>query len=161
VRRAFWTAAAVVGAILVETALGYLVPSPGRYLDPFLLVVVYCALAGGETHGMLAGAAAGWAQDVLFGGRVLGFSALSKMVVGFAVGTAAGRFLLAGAPARALVVLLATAADALLVRWLVSVFSVEATGLTLLALASRATLNALAAGLLFALADRRLERAAP
>ena len=57
--RAFWTAFAIAGAVLVETALGYLVASPGRYLDPFLLVVVYCALVGGETHGMLAGAAAG------------------------------------------------------------------------------------------------------
>ena len=64
VSRAFWTGLAIAGAVLVETALGYLVPAPGRYLDPFLLVVVYCALAGGETHGMLAGAAAGWVQDV-------------------------------------------------------------------------------------------------
>ncbi len=154
--RAFWTGLAIAGAILVETALGYLVPSPGRFLDPFLLVVVYCALVGGETHGMLAGAAAGWIQDALFGGRVLGLSGLSKLVVGFAVGLGAGRFMIAGAAARALVVLLATVADALLVQWLASVFSLEATGLSALTLASRATLNALAGGLLFALVDRRL-----
>jgi rod shape-determining protein MreD len=156
VSRAFWTGLAIVGAILVETALGYLVPSPGRFLDPFLLVVVYCALVGGETHGMLAGAAAGWIQDALFGGRVLGLAGLSKLVVGFAVGLGAGRFMIAGAAARALVLLLATVADALLVQWLASVFSLEATGLSALALASRATLNALAGGLLFALVDRRL-----
>jgi rod shape-determining protein MreD len=156
VSRAFWTGLAIVGAILVETALGYLVPSPGRFLDPFLLVVVYCALVGGETHGMLAGAAAGWIQDALFGGRVLGLSGLSKLVVGFAVGLGAGRFMIASAAARVLVLLLATVADALLVQWLASVFSLEATGLSALALASRATLNALAGGLLFALVDRRL-----
>jgi rod shape-determining protein MreD len=156
VSRAFWTGLAIVGAILVETALGYLVASPGRFLDPFLLVVVYCALVGGETHGMLAGAAAGWIQDALFGGRVLGLSGLSKLVVGFAVGLGAGRFLIASAAARALVLLLATVADALLVQWLASVFSLEATRLSALALASRATLNALAGGLLFALVDRRL-----
>jgi rod shape-determining protein MreD len=155
--RVFWTALALTGAVLVETALGYIVPSPGRFLDPFLLVAVYCALAGGETHGMLAGAAAGWVQDVLFGGRVLGLSALSKLLVGFAVGMAAGRFLIGSAGARALVVLLATVADAILVQWLASVFSVGATALTPLALASRATLNALAGGLLFALVDRRLQ----
>lgn len=157
-RWASWTALAVAGAILVETALGYLVASPGRYVDPFLLVVVYCALSGGETRGMLAGAAAGWAQDALFGGSVLGFSALAKLLVGFAVGTAAGRFVIAGAPARALVVLVATAADALLAQWLVSVFSVEASALTPLALALRAALNALAGGALFALVDRSRER---
>ena len=124
--RAFWTALAIAGAVLVETALGYLVASPGRYLDPFLLVVVYCALVGGETHGMLAGAAAGWVQDALFGGRVLGLSALAKLVTGFAVGAGAGRFLIASAGARALVVLLATVADVVLVQWLASVFSVGA-----------------------------------
>jgi rod shape-determining protein MreD len=156
VSRAFWTGLAIAGAVLVETALGYLVPAPGRYLDPFLLVAVYCALAGSEVHGMLAGAAAGWVQDVLFGGRVLGLSALSKLLVGYAVGLGAGRFMIASTAARSLVVLLATVADALLVQWLASVFSVEAGGLSPVALASRATLNALAGGLLFALVDRRL-----
>lgn len=154
--RAAWTAVAIAGAVLVETALGYLVASPGRYLDPFLLVAVYCALAGGEAHGMLAGAAAGWVQDALFGGRVLGISALSKLLVCFGVGVGAGRFMIVSAAARAFVVLLATVADALLVAWLASVFSVETVPLSPLALASRATLNALAGGILFALVERRL-----
>lgn len=154
--RAAWTALAIVGAVVVETALGYLVPWPGRYLDPFLLVAVYCALAGGEAHGMLAGAAAGWVQDALFGGRVLGLSALSKLLVCFGVGVGAGRFMIVSAAARAFVVLLATVADALLVAWLASVFSVETVPLSSLALASRATLNALAGGILFALVERRL-----
>jgi len=156
VSRVFWTGLAIGAAVLVETALAYLVPSPGRYLDPFLLVVVYCALVVGETYGMLVGAAAGWVQDALFGGRVLGISGLSKLLVAFGVGLAAGRFLISGAPARALVVLLATVADALLVQWLASVFSVPAAGLAPLALLSRATLNALVGGLLFAMVDRRL-----
>ncbi len=156
--RALWTALALAGAVLVETALAYLVSSPGRYLDPFLLVVVYCALRFGETHGMLAGAAAGWVQDVMFGGPVLGLSALSKLVVGFSVGLAAGRFLIGTTAARALVVLLAAAADALLVEWLASVFSVDARGLPVLALAARATLSALVGGLLYALVDRRVAR---
>ena len=156
--RAFWTGLAIVGAVIVETALGYLVPAPGRYLDPFLLVVVYCALPGNETHGMLTGAAAGWVQDVLFGGRVLGLSALAKLLVGYAVGLGAGRFLIASTAARSLVVLLATVGDAVLTQWLASVFSVEATGLSLVDLVSRATLNALAGGLLYALVDRRQQR---
>jgi rod shape-determining protein MreD len=160
VSRAFWTGLAIAGAVLVETALGYLVPVPGRYLDPFLLVAVYCALVGGETHGMLAGAFAGWVQDALFGGRVLGLSALSKLLVGFAVGLGAQRFLIAGVAARTLVVLLATVADTLVVQWFASVFALETAGLSPLALASRGTLNALAGGLLFALVDRQRERSA-
>jgi len=158
VSRAIWTAVALAGAVLVETALAHLVSSPGRYLDPFLLVVVYCALSFGETHGMLAGAAAGWVQDVMFGGRVLGLSALAKLVVGFSVGLAAGRFLIATTAARALVLLLAVVGDALLVQWLASVFSVNVDGLAPLALIARATLNALVGGLLYALVDRRLAR---
>ena len=153
--RALWTAVALAGAVLVETALGHLVASPGRYLDPFLLVMVYCALSFGETHSMLAGAAAGWVQDAMFGGRVLGLSALSKLVVGFSVGLAAGRFLIATTAARTLVVLLATVADALLVQWLASVFGVDLRGLPPLALAARGTLSALVGGLLYALVDRR------
>jgi rod shape-determining protein MreD len=105
---------------------------------------------------MLAGAAAGWVQDALFGGRVLGISALSKLLVCFGVGVGAGRFMIVSAAARAFVVLLATVADALLVAWLASVFSVETVPLSPLALASRATLNALAGGILFALVERRL-----
>jgi cell shape-determining protein MreD len=107
---------------------------------------------------MLAGAAAGWVQDAAFGGRVLGPSALAKLLVGFAVGLGAGRFLIATTAARALVVLLATVADALLVQWLASVFSIEAQALSPLALATRATLSALVGGLVFALVDRRLTR---
>lgn len=157
--RALWTAAALAGAVLVETGLAHLVTAPGRYLDPFLLVVVYCALVFGETHGMLAGAAAGWVQDALFGGRVLGISGLSKLLVGYAVGIGAGRFLIATTAARALVVMLASLADALLLQWLASVFSLEALFLPPLALATRATLSALIGGLLFALVDQRLARA--
>ncbi len=159
--RAVWTAIALGGALLVETALAHLVASPGRYLDPFLLVVVYCALVGSETHGMLAGAAAGWVQDVMFGGRVLGLSALAKLLVGYSVGLAARRFLIATTAARALVVLLAAAADALLVQWLASAFSVELLALPPLALATRATLSALVGSVLFALVDRRLARSRP
>jgi rod shape-determining protein MreD len=161
VSRALWTALALAGAVLVETALAHLVYSPGRYLDPFLLVVVYCALRFGEVHGMLAGAAAGWLQDIMFGGRVLGLSALSKLLVGFGVGLAGGRFLIATAAARSLVVLIAAVADVLLVQWLASVFAIDVRGLPPLALAARATLNALVGGVLFALVDRRIEWSRP
>jgi rod shape-determining protein MreD len=161
VSRALWTAVALAGAVLVETALAHLVQAPGRFLDPFLLVVIYCALAFGETHGMLAGAAAGWVQDVVFGGRVLGLSALAKLSVGFAVGLAGRRFLIVTSAARALVVLLATLADALLFSWLAGGFGIEVAGLGPTGLVTRATLSALVGSLLFALVDRRVARGRP
>ena len=160
-KRFVWTGIAIVGALLVETGLSYLVVEPGRYLDPFLLVVVYCALSGGETHGMLAGLAAGWVQDVHFGGEVLGLAALSKLLVGFAVGAAGSHLLIASTSARTLVLLLATVADAILVLWLASVFAIGASPMCLVTLASRATLTAVVGGVLFALIDRRLQRTLP
>jgi rod shape-determining protein MreD len=159
-KRTVGTGIAIVGALLLETALGYLVPEPGRYLDPFLLVVVYCALRRGETHGMLAGAAAGWVQDVHFGGTVLGLSALSKLLVGFAVGAAGSHFLISTTGARALVLLLAALSDALLVQWLASVFGIDTSPMTPVSLAARACLTALVGSVLFALVDRRLQQMA-
>ena len=156
-RRVIWTALAILGAVLTETALGYLVPGPGRLFDPFLLIVVYCGLIGGETHGMLAGVAAGWVQDVMFGGRVLGLSALSKLLVGFASGLVGGRFLITGAPARALTLFLASLADGLIVPWLASIFTLELLPLGVLALLLRASVNALVGGVLIALVERRIE----
>jgi len=158
-RRTFWTGTAVFAAVLIETALGYLVPGPGRLFDPFLLVVVACALFGGETHGMLAGVAAGWVQDILFGGRVLGLSALSKLIVGYAVGLAGGRFLISSSGARALTLFVASLADGLLVPWLASIFSLELASLGMLALLLRAAVHALVGALLLALVERRIERA--
>ena len=49
-------------------------------LDPFILVLVYFGLRGGEVNAMLLGAAAGWIQDIQFGGEVTGLAALSKLI---------------------------------------------------------------------------------
>ena len=157
-KRLVWTSVAIIGALLVETGLSYLVLEPGRYLDPFLLVVVYCALRGGETRGMVAGLAAGWVQDVHFGGAVLGLSALSKLLVGFAVGAAGSHFLITSTSARTLVLLLATVADAVLVLWFASVFTIEIASMSPVTLASRASLTAVVGGILFALIDRRRQQ---
>ncbi len=155
----FWTGIAVFAAVLLETGLGYLVATPGRLFDPFLLVVVFCALIGGETHGMLAGVAAGWVQDILFGGRVLGLSALSKLIVGFCVGLAGRRFLISTTAARALTLFIATLADGLIVPWLASIFSLELGSLGMLTLLLRATIHALAGAVLLAFVEARVERA--
>ena len=110
----FWTAAALLGALLLQTALTQIAPGHARVLDPFLIVIVYCGLTGGEVHGMLAGAAGGWIQDIHFGGTVLGLAGLTKVLLGFGVGVASTRFHLVEAAPRGLVLFLATAADALI-----------------------------------------------
>jgi rod shape-determining protein MreD len=156
--KAFWTGAAILVALVVQSGLSRLLPAEARAVDPFLLVVVYCALMGGETHGMLAGLVAGWVQDVHFGGAVLGLAPLCKVLVGFGVGAAASRFLLLGPGPRTLVLLVAGAADALLMAWLASVFDLRVLPLTPLGLASKATVSAVVGVLLFELVDRRVRR---
>jgi rod shape-determining protein MreD len=156
--KAVWILLAIVLALLLETALGRLVPGGARLFDPFLLVVVYCALAGGEIRGMLTGMVAGWVQDVHFGGLVLGLSAFTKLLLGYTIGVAAGHFLITSPATRALVVLLATIADALVFQWLAAVFDVRVLDLSPTALVSRATVNAVIGAFLFEVVDRRLGR---
>lgn len=158
--RAFWTAAAILAALLLQSALSQLFPSQARLFDPFLLVLVYCGLIGGETHGMLAGLAAGWVQDIHFGTPVAGLSGLTKVLVGFGVGLAGARFLLAGPGSRILVVFVATLVDALIFERIASVFEIRVYELSFGGLLSRAALNALVGGPLYEIVDRRMRRGA-
>jgi cell shape-determining protein MreD len=107
---------------------------------------------------MLAGAAAGWMQDVHFGGRVLGLAGLTKVLVGFGVGLAGTRFQLTEPGARLLVVSLAVLLDALVLRQLAGAFDVTTGALTLGGLALRAGVNAAVGVPLFALVERRTWR---
>jgi rod shape-determining protein MreD len=153
--KVFWTAAALVAALAVQSGMSLVVPAWARVFDPFLLVVVYCGLKGGETHGMLAGVAGGWLQDVHFGGRVLGLAGLTKTLVGFGVGLAGTRFQLTEPGARLLVLLLSVLVDAAVMRQLAAAFDVASGTLTLPALALRAAVNAVIGVPLFALIERR------
>ncbi|HET8644030.1 MAG TPA: rod shape-determining protein MreD [Vicinamibacteria bacterium] len=156
--KAFWTALAVLAALLLQSGLSQLLPPAARLFDPFLLVLVYCGLAFGETHAILAGAAAGWVQDVHFGGPVLGLSGLTKLLLGFLVGLAATRFQLTEAGPRALVLVGAALFDALFLWGLASTFDIAVSPPTLSSLALRAFINALLGTMLFALLERRLLR---
>jgi rod shape-determining protein MreD len=159
--RVFWTALAILAALLLQTALGKLVPAQARVFDPFLLVVVYCGLTGGETHGMLAGAAAGWVQDVHFGGRVLGLGGLTKVLIGYGVGLSSTRFHLGEMQGRIVLLVAATVADALLFGALAAVFDVEAYQLSPLGLLLRAVVNALAGIVLYEAVERQGRRFNP
>jgi len=156
--RALWTGVAILAALLLQSALGQLLPAQARLFDPFLLVLVYSALMRGETFGMLAGGVAGWVQDVQFGGRVLGLFGLTKVLVGFGVGLAGSRFLLTSTGARTLVLLATTVADALIFQWLAAVFDVKILDLSPSGLLTRATVNAALGVVLYSAVDRRLRR---
>lgn len=156
-----WTAGALLAALMLQTGLGRLLPELAPLFDPFLLVVVYAGLARGESHGMLTGAAAGWIQDLQFGGPVAGLSALSKLLVGFAVGFAASRFLLVAALPRLLLVVVASLLDGLLLERLAALLGAPVSELSLAGLGLRAALNALVGVPLYQALDRRLRRGLP
>ncbi len=156
--RVLVTALGILAALAVQTILGQLLPARSNFFDPFLLVVVYCALMGGELHGMLAGLAAGWVQDVHFGGPVFGLTGLSRLIVGYAIGLASSRFVLGGAGARIWVLLGATFVDAFIFEGLARAFDVAVYSPSLRGLSSRAAVNALIGVVVFKLLDRRFKR---
>jgi rod shape-determining protein MreD len=156
--RYVWTAAGLLVALLLQSALGVVAPGEARTIDPFLIVVVYCALSGGEAHGMLAGAAAGWVQDIHFGGPILGLSALSKLLVGFGVGVAGSRFMIVGTAPRSLALFTAVIADALVFRQIATVFEISTGATSPFGLLARSTVTALLGTLAFEALEMRRRR---
>lgn len=152
------TTAALLAALVAQTALTGLAPGPARLFDPFLLILVYCGLTGGEVHGMLAGAAGGWIQDANFGGQVVGMAGLTKLLVGFLVGLAGSRFLVTGPTQRVLTLFVATLLDGLFLERLAALFEVPLLSLSFVGLLGRASVNAVVGAGLFSLIDRLLAR---
>jgi rod shape-determining protein MreD len=149
---------ALVSALLLQSVLTRVLPAHARVFDPFLLVMVYYGLSGGETEGMVIGAIGGWIQDIQFGGGVLGLSGLCRVLLGFGVGMAGTRFHLTEPAPRALVLFLAAVADALVFTALAGAFDVAITHLSPLLLLTRAAVNAGVGVVAFELVDRRLRR---
>jgi len=158
--KAFWTGVAILAALLLQTGLTRIAPAQAPLFDPFLIVLVYCAIVGGEIHGMLAGAAGGWVQDVFFGGAVVGVSGLSKLLIGFGVGLAGARLLVAGPAQRLFILLGATVLDALVFERLAAVFDLAVNELPFADLFGRATVNAIIGAGVFELLERRLRKQA-
>jgi rod shape-determining protein MreD len=83
-------AAAVFGGGVVHAALGPVLRVVDVAPDIPLIVVVLLALRRGPEFGCAAGFVAGLLQDTATGG-LIGVQALTKAVIGFAIGGAGGR----------------------------------------------------------------------
>lgn len=149
------TLVALLVALLMQSGLSLIAPGHARFVDPFLLVLVYCALTWGENYAMLAGAAAGWVQDAQFGGPIIGLSGLTKVLVGFGVGLGGSRFHLSEPGGRAAALVAATLLDAFIFQQLSAAFEVRTFELTTGTLLARCVVNASLGVLLYSLADRR------
>ena len=90
--RVLGAVAALVLALVLQTTLAQMIVRGTAALDLVLVVVIYIAISWGANTGLLAGAAAGLAQDALSSG-ILGIGGLAKTVVGFVIGMAASQFI--------------------------------------------------------------------
>ncbi|HEY3119877.1 MAG TPA: rod shape-determining protein MreD [Vicinamibacteria bacterium] len=149
------TLVGLLAALLMQSGLSLVAPGHARIVDPFLLVLVYCALTWGENYAMLAGAAAGWVQDAQFGGPIIGLSGLTKVLVGFGVGLGGSRFHLSDPGGRAAALVAATLLDAFIFQQLAAAFEVRTYELTVGTLLVRCVVNAGLGVMLYSLADRR------
>jgi rod shape-determining protein MreD len=83
---------ALTAALALQTTLAGLMIGGRIPVNLVLVAVIYIALSFGAVTGMLAGAAAGLAQDAL-AGSIVGIGGLSKTLVGFLVGVLGAQFI--------------------------------------------------------------------
>lgn len=95
---------AIIVALALQTTVAPFVFHGRGNIDLVLVVVVYAALQFGPATGLLTGAAAGLAQDVLSGG-VLGVGSLAKTLVGFLAGAIGSQFIVSNMIPRFVVLL--------------------------------------------------------
>jgi hypothetical protein len=136
----------VVAALLLQSALSLLLPAYAVLFDPFLIITVFVCLTRGEGAGMLVGAAAAWAQDLAFGGPVLGLLGLARILTAYAVGYTGRRFLISNFLAQSATLFIA------------AVFEVPLRELPVLTILERAVVNAIIGAGVFQLVERRLRR---
>jgi rod shape-determining protein MreD len=104
-------AAAIVLALLLQTTVAFSLIGHRAVFDLVLVAVVYIGVVAGPVPGLLAGTAAGLAQDALAGG-IVGVGGLAKSVAGFLSGIAATQFIVTGAGHRFVVFFLASLLNA-------------------------------------------------
>jgi rod shape-determining protein MreD len=101
--------AALAGASLLQLLISAKWPAAVLFFDLPLVVVIYYAMSRGPLVGLTLGGAAGLLQDMLTG-SLLGAGAVSRVLVGYLVGSASTRLVFAGPLPRFLMVAAGTLA---------------------------------------------------
>lgn len=101
-KRTLQLAATLALALVAQSLLTRAFGNVPLWVDLPLVAVVYAALAGGSMAGLLAGTAAGLAQDAM-GGGVLGVGSMAKTVAGFLAGVVGTQFIVTQTLSRMLV----------------------------------------------------------
>jgi rod shape-determining protein MreD len=143
---------AIGAALALQTTLARFVIQGWAAVDLVLVAVVYVALASGPVTGLLAGAAAGLAQDALSSG-IVGNGGLAKTVVGFIAGTLGTHLVVARPVSRILVFAIATIIHAVIFIGLNVLLGLREFGSPYTAVVSQAAGNGVAGMLLFQVAE--------
>ena len=138
----FAAAAALVLALVLQTTLAQVVVRGTGAVDLVLVVVIYIAISSGAATGLLAGAAAGLAQDALSSG-ILGVGGLAKTVVGFVIGMVASQFIVVRPLPRFVVFFAATILHATVFMGLYELLGLRHFGKPYGGVASQAVANAI------------------
>jgi rod shape-determining protein MreD len=86
---------ALIGAasFIQQIVLSEFLPSIHRYVDLYLIIVVYISVRRSQGHALLMGAGAGLLQDV-FNHVLLGVNSFSKCLLAFVISGLGSRFML-------------------------------------------------------------------
>jgi hypothetical protein len=161
-------AVSIALALALQTSLARFL-TPGANLVDFVFVaVVFIALTGGPTAGLVAGAIAGLCQDALSATgssviavgagvvttrSIIGIGGLAKTAVGFVAGVIGSQFIVARPLPRALVFFTATVAHAIMFQGLYRVLDPGFAQTTWATIFSQAGANALVGVILFQIAE--------
>jgi rod shape-determining protein MreD len=150
--KAAWIVLASIAALALQTTLARLFAGPIA-VDLVLVVVVYVALSAGPLAGLLTGAGAGVAQDVL-ASSLVGIGGLAKTVVGFLVGVLGTQFIVTQPLSRFAVFFGATIVHAVVFVGLYAILDLRQFGSPYAAVAEQAFGNAVVGVLAFQLVER-------
>ena len=144
---------AVTAALALQTTLSGLMIGGRIPVNLVLVAVVYVALAYGAVTGMLAGTAAGLAQDAL-AGSIVGIGGLSKTLVGFLVGVLGAQFIVSQTIPRFVMFVGATLLHEIVFEALYALVEGRAFALQLSAALVQAVVNALVGVIAFYIVEQ-------
>jgi len=144
---------AVTAALALQTTLSGLMIGGRIPVNLVLVAVVYIALAYGAVTGMLAGTAAGLAQDAL-AGSIVGIGGLSKTLVGFLVGVLGAQFIVSQTIPRFVMFVGATLLHEIVFEALYALVEGRAFALQLSAALVQAVVNALVGVIAFYIVEQ-------
>lgn len=147
---------ALVVALALQTTFARFAFRGPIAIDLVLVAVIYIALTFGPVTGLLAGTAAGLAQDALVAGSIIGIGGLAKTVVGFVAGIVGSQFIVAQPLPRFVVFFGATVVHALVFMGLYALLDLRHFGAPyalVRQVAGQATGNAVVGVVAFQLAE--------